>query len=409
MTRLWILNHYANTPSYPGPIRHHELAKRLVANGFDVTIIASAFRGVFGSHPMTGDETVLTSMIDGVRHVWTRAEFTYRTNDAARMRNMAEYAWRTWRGGRTCFDGRVPPPDLVLGTSPHLLAPLAAWLLSRRFRVPFVMEVRDLWPETFVAFGLFPRWHPIVLALRLLERFLYRRARRIVSLLPEAWRYIERSGVPADRVVWVPNGITVEDEVPQPPASASGEPFTLLYAGTHGRANALDELIDAAALLQGRNVPVRILLVGDGPAKAGLVERAEALKLRNVEFRGELPREEIRSVTRRADAFVALLEDTYLYRYGTSLNKVFDYMGDARPIVLAGRMAKNYVQEAACGLTPPPRDAEALAEAIEELVALPEDERRRMGLRGRRYVEVHHNWDHLAQRLAETLGELIRK
>jgi len=120
---------------------------------------------------------------------------------------MLEFARRLWIDGRTCFRGEAPRPDAIVGSSPHLFTAFVGCRLARRFDVPFVMEVRDLWPETFVAFGFWGRRHPIVVALRMLERYLYRRADRIVVLMPEAWRYITRlSGVPKERIVWIPNG-----------------------------------------------------------------------------------------------------------------------------------------------------------------------------------------------------------
>lgn len=160
-----------------------------------------------------------------------------------------------------------------------------------------------------------------------------------------------------------------------------------------------------AALPQERGASVRIVFVGDGKVKAALVRMAEGLSLDNVEFRDKVARIQVAGIARSADAFVALLEDTDLYRYGTSLNKVFDYMAEGKPLILGGRMAHNYVEEAACGLTTPPRDAEALADAIETLVELPEAERREMGERGRAYVRERQNWDLLGRRLAETLRE----
>lgn len=405
MTRVWILNHYANTPGFPGPTRHFDLARRLVEHGFDVTIVASSFRETAGVKPLTGREEFLTSTVDGIRHVWVRSDVAYTANDATRVRNMVEYAWRVWRSGRQRFGGSIPAPSIVIGSSPHLLAPLVAWRLARRFRARFVFELRDLWPETFVAFGIFSRRHPIVWALHLLECFLYRRARRIVSLLPEAWRYIEQCGVSRDRVVWIPNGVAADD-TRETEMERADMLFRLMYYGAMGRANALEELLQAAAILQEKNAPVRIILVGDGRERKALVSMAKHLALGNVEFRDTIPSSRVSEVASEADAFVALLEDTDLYQYGTSLNKVFSYMAAGKPLILAGRMAHNYVELAQCGLTPPPRDAEALADAIEALARTPEAERRAMGARGRAYVLQHHNWDLLGRRLAQILGEV---
>jgi glycosyltransferase involved in cell wall biosynthesis len=403
---VWILNHYANLPVHPGPTRHFDLAKRLVKRGFDVTIIGSSFDRMGSRSVHVTDGMMAVEYEAGVRLVWIRSPGGAPGNDAARVRNMLVFAWRAWRLGRGRFGAQVASPDIILGSSPHLLSPLAAWGLARRFRAPFVLEIRDLWPETFVAFGVFSRRHPVVLALRALERFLYRRAARIITLLPEAWRYINGSGVPRERVVWIPNGVDPEEADPGP--SAEADPLLhVVYYGSFGRANALEELIDAAGRLQSREAPVRFTLVGGGAETARLMRRAEQLDLRNLSFRGPVPRHAVGAIAREADAFVALLEDTDLYRYGTSLNKLFSYMGFGRPVILAGRMAHDYVQLARCGLTVPPRDAEALADAIEQLAGMSPEERLSMGARGRAYVVQHHDWDRLGKRLAGVLEDVI--
>lgn len=404
---VWILNHYASAPGFPDPTRHFDLAQRLVRQGFDVTVIASSFRRAAGAESVTGRERFLTTLVGGVRFVWLRADVTYSANDAARVRNMIEFAWRAWRKGRSCFDDSVPRPDVVLGSSPHLVTPLVAWLLARRFRARFVFEVRDLWPETFVAFGVVSRWNPITVGLRLLERFLYRRAATVVSLLPEGWRYIVRSGVPKERIVWIPNGVDPSTATAHPVDER--RPFTVMYLGSHGRANVLEELLTAAAILQRKNENVQFVLIGAGKEKCSLVDRASSLALSNLEFRDPVAGDEVQRVMAEADAFVVLFEDTSLYRFGISPNKLFDYMNAGKPVILAGDPAHNYVELAECGITVPARSAEALGDAVIRVSEMSREEQRAMGERGRAYVRGHHNWDLLGERLADLLTDLIEK
>ncbi|MGD9676611.1 MAG: glycosyltransferase family 4 protein, partial [Candidatus Bipolaricaulia bacterium] len=284
MRSVWILNHYASIPEHSAPTRQFDLAKRLLGRGFVVTLVASSLRRAPASVPVRGDERFVAYDVEGVRCIVLRSNSRTRGNDATRVRNMLEFARRLWIDGRTCFRGEAPRPDAIVGSSPHLFTAFVGCRLAQRFGVPFVMEVRDLWPETFVAFGFWGRRHPIVVALRMLERYLYRRADRIVVLMPEAWRYITRlSGVPKERIVWIPNGAAVSEDTVEP-AAVAHRPFTVMYLGSHGRANVLDDLLTAAHLLQDQGDDVRFELVGDGWEKKRLVERANALGLRNVTF-----------------------------------------------------------------------------------------------------------------------------
>jgi len=404
---IWILNHYAGTPDAPGPTRHIDLATRLVARGFRVTLVASSRRSIRGDaeHPAHGCRA---SVYEGVHCNWLRSKVRARGNDSSRVANMLEFAFRLWREGRSRFGGQAPYPDVIVGSTPHLFTPLVGWLLARRFRARFVVEVRDLWPETFVAFGFYGPRHPIVLALRGLERFLYRRADRIVTLLPEAWRYfVERAGVTKEDVAWIPNGAAVS-------GSPAGErpanrPFTFMYMGSEGRANVLDDLLTAAGILQEEGSPLRVVLVGDGKERARLEEEAQTLSLQNVAFVDAVPKRDVARLLPEADAFVALLEKTPLYRYGISLNKLFEYMAAGKPVLLAGETAHNYVALAECGLVIPPRDPEALARAMAELAALSPAERAEMGQRGREYARAHHDWDLLAARFAGVPEDVIAR
>jgi glycosyltransferase involved in cell wall biosynthesis len=258
-----------------------------------------------------------------------------------------------------------------------------------------------------VALGVFGRKHPIVWLLGGLERMLYRRADRIITLLPEAWRYIVGVGGSREKIVWIPNGVSVEDDTGPGAERDEGRPTTVMYAGAHGRANALEDLLKAGEILEGSVPPVRFVLVGEGPKKARLKDTARRLGLRAVEFRSAVPKCEIPSVLQEADVLVALLEDSPLYQYGVSLNKLFDYMAAGKPVILAGRIPHNYVEEARCGLTVPPRDPEALAGAIRELADLPTEDRQEMGRRGRAYVQMYHDWDRLVGEIDGLLEEIV--
>jgi glycosyltransferase involved in cell wall biosynthesis len=323
---------------------------------------------------------------------------------------MLEFALRLLRSGRTCFRGTAPRPAAIIGSSPHPLTPLVGWWLARRFRIPFILEVRDLWPETFVGFRYYGPRHPVVWGLRVLERFLYRRANRIITLMPEAWQYIEtQASVSREKVVWIPNGAHVGEDAPRRSDGEPPRPFTVMYVGAHGRANVLEDLLLAASFLQERGSDVQFELVGSGKEKDRLIKRSQDLGLVNLRFLDSVPRTQVEATLARADALAALLEDTKLYRYGVSLNKLFDYMASGKPVILAGNPAHNYIDLARCGITVPPRDPQRLAEAITALAEMPAEARREMGERGREYVRRHHDWDLLADRLARTLRDLMSK
>jgi glycosyltransferase involved in cell wall biosynthesis len=323
---------------------------------------------------------------------------------------MVSYMLRAWWIGRKLpkLSAGIERPDVIIGSSVHLLAVLAAYLVAKRYKAKFIMEVRDLWPQTIIDMGQLSERSPITKVLQALERFLYRRAEKIITLQPSAHEYITACGIPRDKIVWIPNGVDLSRFDGAIRAKEQRAGFRVMYLGAHGQANALDVLLQAAKIVQERGLSeIEFILVGDGPEKPKLIELANDLGLGNVEFRDSVPKEEVPKVLDEADATVFILNDLALYRYGISLNKLYDYLAAKKPLILAGNPVNNPAKEAQCGLTVPPRNPEALADAIIKLSQMPKEEREAMGRRGREYVEKYHSIPVLADKLESCLKEVI--
>ncbi len=407
---VWIVNHYAVTSDLPGGTRHVDLGRELAKRGWQVTLFASSFQHYdHREAKLAPGETWKLEKVDGVTMVWIRTT-PYAGNDARRVRNMVSFMLRAWWVGRRLPRAarEIQAPDVVIGSSVHPLAVVAAWRLARRYRARFVMEVRDLWPETLIDMGELRERSLAARGLHALVDFLYHRADRIITLLPRAGEAIAARGVPAERIAWIPNGVNVDRFDPRPRTRNPGDPFTVMYLGAHGRANALDALLEAAKLVQAEaGAAVRFVLIGDGPEKSHLREEAKRLGLENVEFRPPVPKEAVPRALEGADAAVAVLLDLPLYRYGISLNKLYDYLAAGRPMILAGNPVNSPVAEAQCGLSVPPGDPRALAEAVLELAKAPPERLAEMGRRGRTYAKTYHDWSLLADRFADVLEEVV--
>lgn len=399
--RIWILNHYASPPDRPIGTRHYDLGTRLAARGHDITIFASSF----GHRMRQGDrlnpgESWRADMVGGVRFVWVRTT-EYEGNGAGRLRNMLSYCHRTPEAARGMMQ-----PDVIVGSSVHPFAALTAYSLARKLGCAFVFEVRDLWPQTLVDMGVLSNWHPLTLVLRAVERFLYRQADRVISLLPLAHQYIESHGGRPGTVVWIPNGVDL-NRFPMEDDSTRNtlDSFTLLYLGSHGKANALDTILQAGEHLKQRDPKgqVRFVLVGEGPEKPRLLAEASRLGLQNLQFQPGVAKAHIAPVLRQADACVVSTNEIGVYRFGISFNKLFDYLAAAKPILFAGSVPANPVEESGAGIIVPAGNAAALAEAALQLAHMVPAERRAMGLRGRAYVEESFDWDQLAPRFLDCL------
>jgi len=402
---IWIVNHYAIPPQQAGGTRHFVLARELIRRGHQVTVIVSSFdHATRREAHLASGELFKLEVVEGVPFLWLRTP-PYAGNSVARIRNMAFFAYRVWR---TASEVLPVKPDVIIGSSPHLFAALAAERVAARYRVPFVFEVRDLWPQTLIDLGSFSGRHPFIKLLERIERYLYRRAACVVTLLPGATTHIQEKGGDPSKVVWIPNGIDLA-LVPPPKPPREDKVFTLMYAGAHGLANGLQVVLEAAHKLEqeGWADKIRFRLVGDGPEKAHLMNRAKQLKLASVVFENPVPKSGVYSLLQEADAFLMVLMDSPLFQWGVSPNKLFDFMASARPIIFNVNTQFNPVDEAGAGISIPAGDSTALATAIKRLVQLPMKDRWAMGLRGRRYVEKYHSFDRLADKLEAVLNEVV--
>ena len=300
--------------------------------------------------------------------------------------------------------------DVVIGSTVHPLAAWSALRLARRRRVPFVFEVRDLWPETLIDMGAIRRNGAIARLMRLLEGHLYRNAALIITTVPAASDYIALFGIDRDRIVWISNGADVDAFAVSPPPM--NEVFEFLYCGAHGPAN------DLARILQGfqkasrelGDGSIRLKLVGSGPLKQSLIEEAAELGLKDsVEFHDPVSKSDIPALTASADALVISLLPLRLYRFGISPNKVFDYLAAARPILLAGNPINNAVQDADAGICKSSNSVEDISDAMVELYQSSYDQRAEWGRNGHEHARENYSFDHLAEKLDSHLRALTTK
>jgi glycosyltransferase involved in cell wall biosynthesis len=400
--RVLIVNHYAIPPTFGGGTRHFSLAKELERAGHEVLIVAGSYHHLVDKQQVPPGRSAQLTKVGSVRLLYLRTP-SYSGNQGRRLLNMCIFAWRV---ARLKLPETWAPFDVVIGSSPHPFAALGASSLSRRLGCPFMLEIRDLWPASLVQLAGLSTSSVTVRLLAVLERLLYRRASAVVSLLEHASSHFEKHGVPKQRVFFVPNGVDF-DLVPKPlpgRAQCDGE-FRVAYTGSMGPPNSLDVVLDAAKELHQRGIPVYFDLYGSGADRGRLERRVAQEQIVNTRFHDPVPKNDVYALMQSADALVISMADSPLYQMGTSMNKLWDYMAAARPVVLSG--ANETVTTERAGLVVPPGDAVALANAVEKLRGMAVEDREEMGLRGRAWVEEHQSMKVLAGRLEEAIASVL--
>ncbi|MBI1374437.1 MAG: glycosyltransferase [Phycisphaera sp.] len=389
--------------------RVYDLSRQWVRQGHDVTVLTA-----FAHHP-TGvkakaDRWTLTrrERVDDIDVVRT---YVYATPNEGVVRRMMSYASFMTSAG-VIGAARAARPDVVIATSPQLLTGVAGWALAKRFGVPFVFEVRDLWPESILAVDAM-RDNAVIRGLKRVAAFLYRRSDAIVTVGDGYRRQLgELYGVPADKVRVIPNGVDPELFTPGDRdndvrrAMGWGDKRVAMYIGTIGMAHGLETVLDAAAQLRDRRADIVLALVGEGADKARLKQCAAERGLNNVCFVDLQPKQRIPAYYAACDVGLVCLRDAELFRHVLP-SKLFEYMAMARPVLInVDGDARRLVESAGAGLFVEPNDAAALAGTIARCVDdAPGLER--MGAAGRACATERYTRPAQATQYIELLRSLV--
>ncbi len=399
---VWIINHYAKSPRESGGTRHFDLARHLCNLGWKPWIFASCIESKYETN---SNERVAPQEIDGVRFRWINTP-AYNGNGIKRLINMGTFAWKLLN--KKTATG-LERPSVIIGSTVHLLAAAAAALLAKRYRVPFIFEVRDIWPETLIAMGYTRRYSLLACLLGGLERWLCRQAAQVISVLPEYGNYLEERNIPPREAVHIPNGVNL-DNIGEPFAYRKQGKFRITYLGAHGIANDLQTLVRAMEIIEmtHRIASIECHLIGSGTMKQALADYCTDRGMQQVFFHPPVNKNAIRTTAADTQGFVLCGRKLpSLYKYGISMNKIPDYMAMGRPVIIAMESVNNPVIEADAGICVRPEDPDELAGAIMKMAQMGEAGLREMGLRGRRYVEREHDTKLLAQRLVEVMEQCL--
>jgi glycosyltransferase involved in cell wall biosynthesis len=407
---ILLINHYAGSVLHGMEYRPYYLAREWVRRGHRVTIVASSTSHLRNQAPALNGQRRLDETIDGIDYIWL-ATPSYRGNGAARVRNMAAFVSRLWRDAAQLASGIRP--DVVIASSTYPLDIWPARRIARQAGARLLFEVHDLWPLSPMELGGYSRWHPFIMLLQAAENYACRHADAVVSILPKVGAHLEAHGMAAHKLHLIPNGVDpaewLDDGTALDPGLGASldrlrrhGKFVVGYAGTHGIANALHTLVEAAARLQSH--PIAFVLVGAGPEKAALQRMAQELGLSNVHFFDPVPKAQVPALLQRFDLAYIGWHRQPLYRFGISPNKLIDYMMAARPVLHAVDAGNDPVAEAGCGMTVAPEQPQAIADAILSITALSPARRAQLGQRGRAFALAHHTYPVLGQRFLTALA-----
>ena len=392
------------SPDEAGGTRHYELASYCKLEDIEFIIVASNVSYLTGKslgephglffRQKIGVVEVLRARTLAVLHrsfIWRVISF---------FSFMITSVWAGLRSG---------PVDLIMGTSPPIFQAISAWLVSKIRKKPFLLEIRDLWPEFAIDMGVLK--NPLLIKLsRWIERFLYSRANAFLVNSPAYRDYLNEShGIPLSKITLIPNGVDPSFFSPDDKGEAFlqdmgiKDKFVVTYAGAIGIANDIPTILRAAERLKD-DKHIQILLVGDGKEKDNMEQLANKMLLENVTFTGARPKSSMPNILAASSACLATLQNIPMFRM-TYPNKVFDYMAAGRPTILGiDGVIRKVIDAAKGGVFVQPGNDRDLAMAIQHLRKNP-SKVKKMGSAARHYVEI--NFDRSKQ--ASDFQKLLKK
>lgn len=383
---IWILNHYATDMYYDKGGRHHALAKYLIRKGHDVTIICA--NTVHNTNIVidTGKSLYIEDMgSDDVPYVFVKTR-PYRGNGRDRILNMVDF----YRNVRTVLDEHQKnegKPDVILASSVHPLTLVAGIKTAKKYKIPCICEVRDLWPETLVALGKIKRNNIVTKIMYMGERWIYKKADGVVFTMPGGAKYIEdrgwQKGISYEKIYNVNNGVDLDkfiddrDRYTISDADLNNENmFKVVYTGSIREANRVKDFVSMAKVLNDKEKKnIKLIIYGDGNQREQLERECEEQELNNIVFKGRVEKKYIPYILSKGNLNIVTDEQNELGKYGISWNKIFEYMASGKPAVINYDMGEyDMVKSYGFGQAKAYRSIEEFTEAVIDFADMTNEE-----------------------------------
>lgn len=397
---IMLINHYAGSVEMGMEFRPYYFAREWEKMGHNVWIVAGDYSHLRKVNPEV-KEDLQYDIIEGVKYLWLKTG-DYQGNGIKRALTMFRFCAKLFLKSKALL--AIIKPDVIITSSTYPLDTFPGQFLKRKSKALLVHEMHDVWPATLVELGGMSKWHPFVMLLQLGENSAYKKSDKVVSLLPATKAHMMQHGMREDKFICIENGVVEEDwvdpkELPKEHIETletlkkSGK-FVVGYVGGHALSNSLMNLILAAEKIAISDV--HFVLIGDGVEKNQLIKYTEERQINNVTF---LPPISKKCIPKLKDYFTigyCSAKDSPLYRYGISMNKIYDYMYMGIPVLLGFHANENLIEKYNCGFV---SDAmpEKIIETIIKFYMLDKSELKRMGEHGKKIIEDKYKISKLAQ------------
>lgn len=376
---VWIFNHYAHGTYFNKGGRHYWFAKNLLKKGYEPTIFCASTRHNSDMSVDIPGGTYQLKTVEKIPYVFVKA--TKYKNGIERIKNMWNF-YKNLYPSSAEYGKEYGKPDVILASSVHPLTLLAGIKIAKKYNVPCICEIRDLWPETIVQYGTLKKNSLVAKLLYKGEKWLYNKADKLIFTIPGGKDYVEEIGLSSSKVRYINNGVDLEeynknkeefiysDEHLDNPST-----FKILYTGSMGVANELTYLVQAAEKVQEKGIDnIQFILFGNGSQRGKLKEYVQNKGLTNIVFKEKVEKKFIPNILSKSDLNVFTGKHIPLYKYGLSLNKLFDYIASGKPTLSNIESGYDILVKHDCGKSVKGGSVEALVDGILEFYNMDQKE-----------------------------------
>jgi len=404
--KILLINHYAGNLTLGMEFRPYYLAKQWVKKGHEVTIVAASYSHLRKQQPVV-DKNITVEFLDDIKYVWIKTPI-YNNSGVHRFINVIAFVIKLF-----IFNNKLIKesyPDVVIASSTYPIDIYPAHRIAKKCNAKLCFELHDLWPLSPMEIGGYSKYHPFIMLMQAGENFACKKSEIVVSLLSNAKQYLIQHGMNPDKFHHIINGYDANEiglaiDIPQEhrdlltKQKEEGK-MIICYAGGINEPYALHTLALAVQNLQN----AVIVFVGKGNVLVKLKSITYNLNLNNVFFLPIIEKRAIPTLFKLVDIGYVGFKKSDIFKYGISPNKITDYMLAGKPIILSADVENEIVDRVSCGITVPAEDPDAVKNAILKLSNLSEEDRKKMGEKGREYALRELNYETLAQKFIQALG-----
>jgi len=412
--KIWIMNHYAINHFYNKGGRHYWFAENLINGGYEPTVFCANTRHNSEDVIETGNEKYAFITSEGIPFAFVKTT-SYKDNGLNRIKNMISFYKNIFPTAKE-YAKNYGKPDVILASSVHPLTLVAGIRIAKKFGVPCICEVRDLWPESIVAYGSLKRESIIAKILYQGEKWIYKKADSIIMTWEGGKDYIKDQGwekeIDLSKVNHIGNGVVIdtfdrnsEENQIRDPDLDNKDYKNIVYAGSIRKVNNLGMLLDAAKIIQTKGIDnIRFLIYGSGNESEMLKKRCKEERINNVIFKGRVDKKYVPSILKKAYINILHNSSTSLDKYGQSQNKFFEYLAAGKCIVQTYTTGYSICERYECGISAPIQNAEEVAKAL--ITACSDDEKCRVMGDNARLAAYDFDFGRLTEKLINTIESI---